>query len=183
MTLIPQGENAFYDAILQREHHFYNSFSRGATLANEIYKKTLNYQHRIILALAHTHSAWKCPRWEWEFWKKSSSHSMINAARHEKTNEKRMKMYKNQSMLINHTLTIAKVRFIKLRKRLCTSTTSNICIKPLRLPMKWRRVKSWENVCKSNTLYISSQAAARTCFMMIRGIERRQTKTITFHNP
>ena len=115
--------------------------------------------------------------------KQSSSHSMIKTARHWKTNEKRMKMYKKQSMLINHTLTKAKVRFIKLHKRVCTSTTSNICIKTLRLQMKLKHVKSWEHVCKSKTLYISSLADARTCFMTIRGIERRPTKTITFHNP
>ena len=43
---------------------------------------------------------------------------MINAARHFKTNGKRMKMYENQNMLINHTLTEAKVRLIKLHERL-----------------------------------------------------------------
>ena len=36
MTLFSSRENAFYDAILQREHHFYNNVARGATLANEI---------------------------------------------------------------------------------------------------------------------------------------------------
>ena len=45
------SENAFYDAILQREHHFYNSVSRGAELVDEIYEKTSNSKHRIILAL------------------------------------------------------------------------------------------------------------------------------------
>ena len=53
------SSSAFYDAILQREHHFYNRFSRGATLADEIYKNVSNDQHHIIISLGHTHSAWK----------------------------------------------------------------------------------------------------------------------------
>ena len=97
-----------------------------------------------------------------------------------KTNENDKK---TQSMFIIHTLTKAKVRFIQLHKLLWTSTASNICIKPLRLPMELKHVQNQENVCKSKTLHISSLAAARTCFMMIRGIERRPTKTHTFHNP
>ena len=53
----PSSENAFYDAILQREHHLYNNVSRGATLVNEIYKNAYIYQHRIIISLGHTYSA------------------------------------------------------------------------------------------------------------------------------
>ena len=37
VTLV-SSENAFYDAMLQREHNFYDGFSRGATLVYEIYK-------------------------------------------------------------------------------------------------------------------------------------------------
>ena len=35
-----------------REHHFYNRFSRGATLVDDIYKNASNHQHRIIISLA-----------------------------------------------------------------------------------------------------------------------------------
>ena len=51
------SESAFYDAILQREHHFYNRVSRGATLVNEIYKKVSNYKNRFLISLGQTHSA------------------------------------------------------------------------------------------------------------------------------
>ena len=64
-----------------------------------------------------------------------------------------------------------------------TKQTSNICIKPLRLLMELKHVQMLEKYCKPKTVHISSLAHAETCFMMIRGIGRRPTKTNTFHKP
>ena len=73
-------------------------------------------------------------------------------------------------MLINHSLTFAKLRLIELHKLLSTGTASNICIKPLRLPMELKQVQSESNVCRSKTLHISFLAAAKTRNAAVRFI-------------
>ena len=67
ITFVSWSESAFYDTILQREHPFYSSFHAELHWPMK-YKNTSNYQHRIILALGHTYSAWTNPRWECKFW-------------------------------------------------------------------------------------------------------------------
>ena len=57
MTLLYSSERAFYDAILQREHPFYNRFSRGTTLVDEIYKHAKMINIASLFSVGHTHSA------------------------------------------------------------------------------------------------------------------------------
>ena len=83
ITLFSSSESACYDAILQREHHFYNRVPLGGTLVDEFYNTKMK-----LSTLHHS-----CPRpysfcmnistVRMEVLKtKSSSHSMIHAARH-----------------------------------------------------------------------------------------------------
>ena len=82
ITLFSSSENESIEKILEREHHFYSSFSRGATLANEILKKNIE------LSTSHH----PCPRpysfcmkissVRMQVLKQSSSHSMIHAVQH-----------------------------------------------------------------------------------------------------
>ena len=67
-------------------------------------------------------------------------------------------------MLINHTLTLAKLLFIELHNLLSTSTAPNICTKPRRLLMELKHVQTQEKVCKSKTLQMSCLAAAKIRF-------------------
>ena len=60
MTFLYSSENALYENILHREHHFYNRVSRKPTLVFEIYKNASNYKTRITISVGNTHSAWKC---------------------------------------------------------------------------------------------------------------------------
>ena len=136
MSLLYSSESAFYDAILNWEHHFYNSFSRGASLVDEIDPKASKLSHRRISFPMQYSFCMTMTSVRMIVLNSSSSHNMIDTAQHYKTNQKRMNMYKIRCMLISHTLTIAKVRFIYSHKIRWTGTASNRCIKPLRLPME-----------------------------------------------
>ena len=101
----------------------------------------------------------------------SWSHNVIDSERHYKTNPKLMNMYKNQTMLMKHALTITEIPFICSHKIWSPSTASNKITKPLRF------------LKKSITLHYSFLAQPKRVSLWYTISNENPQQNDMFHNP